>query len=207
MVNTYTTDQQARPAVIDTSSGFVVAWHGEADGGDAYEIRARILDSSGAPVGAHLEVNTATTGTQSYPDVTTRPDGRFLVVWNSDATGSFDIMGQRFESSGAFLGSELTLSALTTEDQIRPRVAKGASGEFLLVWQTVTAGSEIGSRLLSASGMPMGDESTQVNDITTGYQGLPDVAGLSDGRFIVVWQCGRGFPPSRSRPRRIAKPG
>ncbi len=191
LVNTYTTDQQASPAVVDTTNGFMAVWHGDTSGGDGYEIRARFLDTSGTPFSAELQVNTTTTGTQAYPDVASRSDGSFMVVWHSDASGSYDILGQRFDSSGAFLGVELPLSAMTSAVQMRPKVAAGAAGDFLLVWQsTGVGGSDIGSRLLASNGMPLGAETTQVNEITTGYQGLPDVAGLSDGRFIVVWQGG-----------------
>src|SRR5262249_44206528 len=73
-VNTYTTGCQGRPAVTgDASGNFVVVWAswGSPGSDTSYNsIQGQRYDSAGTPVGGQFQVNTFTTGDQTYPAVT-----------------------------------------------------------------------------------------------------------------------------------------
>jgi hypothetical protein len=61
-----------------------VVWSSmEGSGIDKWEIRARILDSSGKPLGSDFLVNTSTAGSQLSPDILALPNGDFCVTWVS----------------------------------------------------------------------------------------------------------------------------
>jgi len=70
---------------------------------------------------------------------------------------------------------------------VEPKSAANAAGGFVVVW-----GGDPGirARRFDAAGVPASDE-FQVNTYTTGA-GLPAVAGLVTGGFVVVWQSSAG---------------
>jgi len=85
-VNSYTTKDQLRPAVaVDLQGNFVVAW--DSNGSDmdtsSWSIQAQRYDSSGAPMGGQIQVNSYTTSGQFQPAVAVEPGGDFVVVWES----------------------------------------------------------------------------------------------------------------------------
>ncbi len=98
-VNSTTTGWQYAPAAaMDGSGGFVVAWASPGQDGDGYGIFAQRFDDTGAPSGFEFQVNTYTTGLQTYPAVGATPAGDFVVVWSSyaqDGLGS-GVFGQRY---------------------------------------------------------------------------------------------------------------
>ena len=69
---------------------------------------------------------------------------------------------------------------------------------FLVVWESYgsagndTSLSSIQARFVSLDGVPLGNQ-FQVNSYTDSFQSRPDVAVLSDGTFVVVWQSDGSF--------------
>jgi hypothetical protein len=76
-----------------------------------------------------------------------------------------------------------------------PSIAQLSNGNFVVVWRdgefasdpVNDPGSEVRARIFDPSGQPVSDTFT-VNSEITADQYNPDVAALSDGRFVVVWQ-------------------
>jgi hypothetical protein len=140
-VNTYTTDDQAWPAVgIDAAGNFVVAWteYAPRDGSET-SIRAQRFSSAGAPVGAEFQVNTYTTGTQFEPGLGVALDGgAFVVTWTSyGQDGSGDgVFGRRFNSAGVAVGAEFRANTASTGHQYRGNPAVDPSGNFTVVWES-----------------------------------------------------------------------
>ncbi len=74
-----------------------------------------------------------------------------------------------------------------------------SNGDFVVVWQTEGAssvgsdgdGSGVKGQMFSADGKTtpkMVGSEFQVNSGTAGDQGTTSVAGLGNGRFVVIWQ-------------------
>jgi len=114
----------------------------------------------------------------------------FLVVWQDERGGSYDICGARVTAEGMVLDSLGIAISTATNDQWYPAVAFDGAN-FLVVWQDGRGGSSdiYGARVtaegavLDSSGIAV---STAAND-----QAAPAVA--FDGTdFLVVWQDGRG---------------
>ncbi|MEO1369199.1 MAG: hypothetical protein AAFX50_18630, partial [Acidobacteriota bacterium] len=80
------------------------------------------LSAQPQAVGGQFQVNTYTTFSQSDPDVAMAPDGRFVVVWESngadgvDTSGS-EILAQRFAADGSPVGQEFLVNSLTSSSQ------------------------------------------------------------------------------------------
>lgn len=138
-VNTYTTSAQASPDVAVQSNGaFVVSWSSLGSPGEDLDrsIQAQRFDKDGLPLGTQFEVNTYTTGLQSYPSIGMKDNGVFVVVWRSDGadTHSGGIAGQRFSRDGDLIGSEFQVNSHTTGYQGFPHIGMNDSGAFVVAW-------------------------------------------------------------------------
>ncbi|MDH3792283.1 MAG: FG-GAP-like repeat-containing protein, partial [Rhodospirillales bacterium] len=83
-VNTFTTGDQADPAVaMDADGDFVVAWASRDQDGSLYGIFAQRYDAVGVAQGSEFQANTFTTDHQAVPAVAMDADGDFVVAWAS----------------------------------------------------------------------------------------------------------------------------
>lgn len=155
-----------------------------------------LLLAQPVPVGSDLQVNTTTIQNQMSPAVAMDPAGNFIVVWaGEDPLGqSFDIFGQRYDSSGNARGGEFQINTFTTYDQSFPSVAMDDSGNFVVTWdsgQYLTSGQDgdsfgVFARRFDSQGNALGAE-FPVNSYTTNSQVLPSIAMTPGGAFVVVW--------------------
>jgi len=194
-VNTYTTSYQFVPRVAGgPGGGFVVVWAGSYyQDGSYVGVFGQRFDSSGTPAGTEFQVNTFTTGYQTYPAIAATGGGAFVTVWqggsNEDGDG-YGIFGQRYDSLGAPAGSEFQVNMYTTNAQQRPAVAGTSGGGFVVVWQSNNQDSDndgIFGKRFDSAGAPVGTE-FQVNSYTTAAQAFPSVAADTAGNFVVAWQ-------------------
>jgi hypothetical protein len=205
-VNSYTTGNQGPPAVAADSAGnFVVIWESWEQDGSGPGIFGQRFGSSGAPLGAEFRVNTYTTNRQSRLSVAAGSAGDFVVVWDShlgdEPSGfkNYDIVGQRFASSGAPVGPEFRINTYTTDYQLRPSVAKDAAGNFVVVWESSFQegpGPLVFGQRYSATGAPLGTE-FRVSRSSTSSDDDADVASDADGNFVVTWKNVQAPPPIR----------
>jgi hypothetical protein len=200
-INSLTSGGVYDPRVASDAAGnFVVVWDGYLSAGtdtSSASIQARRYDSTGTPLGAEFQVNTYTTGYQRHPGVACDTTGNVVVVWGSAGSAGSDTSGssvqaQRFDNTGAPVGSEFQVNTYTTSFQDSAEVAINAAGDFLVVWRSAgSAGtdnsiSSVQGQRFDSSGTPLGGE-FQVNTYTTSGQGDPNVAVDVTGNFAVVW--------------------
>ena len=143
-------------------------------------------------LGVEFQVNTHTSSRQRFPSMAAEANGDFVVVWESyGQDGQFEgVFGARFSSAGARLATEFQVNTYTTSNQVVPRVAVDADGDFVVAWQSNTQDSEqdgVFARRFSSAGNPLASE-LQVNTFTPSYQRNPSVAADADGDFVVAWQ-------------------
>lgn len=173
-VNTYTTgDQENVRAAVDAHGNMVVVWASDGQDGDQKGVFGRLYDPSGTPRGAAFQVNTYTTGDQSYPSAAWSADGTFfLVVWQSWAQDGFanGVFERFFSPYGVGLGPDAPVNTWTTGDQYHPRIATDSTGQFVVTWYGGGPGETgygIFARRLSSGGALQGSE-FRVNTYTTG---------------------------------------
>jgi len=198
-VNTYTTNDQYRPAAASQpDGGFVIVWQSYGSSGtdtDGASIQGQRYSPGGAPAGSQFQVNTATTYWQWGADIGTDAGGNFLVVWASPHLGvdggDFDIFGQRFLANGSAVGDEFPVNSYTIGRQERPAIAMAPGGEFVVAWQTEEPDTDdlggIRAQRFAADATPVGNE-FPVNTFTTEHQRWPSLAIDAGGDFVVVWQ-------------------
>lgn len=138
-----------------------------------------------------LAVNTLTTGNQLESAVALRPDGGFVVTWESDGADGdeFGVRFRRFTSAGAGVGSEAGVNDVTAFTQRLPAIGIDGSSNFRIAWQTEVLQNDFGvaARPFAADGTPQAVQ-FGVNVATAGFQHNADIAVAADGSFVVVWQ-------------------
>lgn len=98
-INTETVSNQLFPTIAALADGgFVIAWMSILQDGDSSGIFGQRYDASGSAVGTEFQINTFTTGSQSFPRISGLADGGFTVVWESfeQYSLSWDIFAQQF---------------------------------------------------------------------------------------------------------------
>jgi len=201
-VNATTWLAQTTPSVAALpDGGFLVAWDSEQDGSES-GIYAQRYAANGSAVGGEFRVNTYTHSDQLWPSIAVQPSGAFLVVWNSlDQDGSgYGVYGQRFAANGTPAGTEFRINETTEHNQVVASVVSLDDGGYVVVWMSTITDwpfdADIHARRYSADGTALGGE-FRVNTYTTLDQGLPTIATLAGGGFVVVWhsqeQDGEGY--------------
>ncbi len=138
----FTANQRAANVTALSDGRFIVTWvtfDGTQDG-DVQAIKARLFNADGTPVADEFLVNSEFSSQQTAPAITTLPDGRFLIVWqSSDATqdGSLAaIKAQLFDKNGAALGDEFLVNTEGLASQVSPTVTTLADGRVAISWYT-----------------------------------------------------------------------
>jgi len=151
------------------------------------------------PVGPEFQVSSFTTARQTLPAVSMDGSAGFVVVWQTffgdPPAFKRGVLARRFDPSGTPLdAAAFQVNTYTTDDQMYPRVAASAGGEFVVVWDSVGqdgSGQGIFGRRYDAAGLPLSPEEFQVNTYTISDQMFPAIAGRPDGDVVVVWKSFR----------------
>ena len=197
-VNTTVTGDQNAPAIaIKSDGGFVVVWDGngnqpgQADGNGIF---LQHYDAQGIAQGGEVKVN-SNNRVESNADIAMNADGDFVIVWESDTTGSgneFEVYLQRFDANGTAQGSEIRVNTTTDQNQFAPAVAMTSNGDFVVAWEGF--GAEPGQddthgvffQRFDHLATLQGNE-TRINTTTTDQQGNIDVAMYASGSFVATW--------------------
>ncbi len=188
-INTDTSGAQAGADVaIDGSGNFVVVWQSDGQDGSDLGVFGQRFDGSGAKLGGEFQVNTSTSLNQADPSIAMDKAGNFVVVWSSNRNdfAHDDIFGQRFDSSGAKLGSEFPVNTSTALPSLEPSIAMDGAGNFVVIWSLGLFSSDVFGQRFDVSGAKIGAE-FEVNTYTTDIQFRPSVAMAKNGKFVVVW--------------------
>ena len=146
VINSTTLGDQSHPAIAMNGNGrFVVTWESpDTDEPATTRIFASLRAANGSPILAEFPVNTNLAGTQQLPTAAMQADGRFLISWQDDSTGSTgkDIFGRLYPATFPTdpPGTQVRLNtAVLGGDQEAPAaVANLASGGWFVAWQGPT---------------------------------------------------------------------
>ena len=188
-VNATTREDQDMPDVAMAPDGhFVVVWVSYGQDHDGNGIYARIFKPDGTPDGDEFRVNSTISGDQINPAIAMAPDGRLVVVWESDHQDGWDIYARRFDPSGTSVGSEFRVNTHTSNDQKNPEVAMDDYGRYVVVWQSYgqdRSGYGVYAQIFDAAAR-IGRE-FRVNTYTDSSQEIAHVAMTPSGHFVVTW--------------------
>ena len=121
--------------IVNEQAAVVVWVSGERGSQDVY---LQIVARDGRSVGAIQRVNQTASRNQMYPDVAVSPNGRIMVVWESegqdgDGTG---VYGRMFGANGAGESGEILISQTTAGNQNRPKAVNLGGERFMVSWIT-----------------------------------------------------------------------
>lgn len=192
-VNTHELNDQRIPAVaVDADGNSLVVWQSQGLPEDGWDVFARRLDANGAAQAPELQVNEFTSGRQEGQHVTALPTADFVVAWNGASRRGVTqgIHARHLDNNGMPLGSDRPVGGLSEELQLLPRVAAGAAGGYLVVWE----GRALYDDTFSIPGQFMTDDGTpdgpliRISQQDETQQRRVDLARSPDGGYMVVWQ-------------------
>jgi len=193
-LNTYTTNDQYYPSVTLASDGaFIAWWNSDIQDGSEGGVFAQRYASDGTRAGTEFQVNTYTTGSQLFAQLTLDAAGKVFAVWGSAQDGDGDgVFGQQFDANNAPIGAEFQINTYTTASEQFPAAAMTATGEVLVVWlqnggQDGDGEGVFAQRLrLSCPASPSGSCGTS----TKGKLLIKDSS--DDTKDKLVWKWGNG---------------
>jgi hypothetical protein len=158
-----------------------VSW--ESNSPDAFfEIRARRFDSMGAANGGELQVNTVTSGTQSYSTVASDRANAFMVAWQF-----IGVKARTFGATGPD-GPEFQLDAESVGGY-RASLGANANGDFVAAWGRFNAdgaqGGVLARRFTSTTALLDIDQNGALSPLTDGLLFLRHRFGFT-GESLVI---------------------
>jgi streptogramin lyase len=180
--------QTTRSTGMDAEGNFVVVWTTYGASWSDADVRGRLYDAAGVPLGDEFPVNPAWSGYDHSPSVAMAPDGDFAVVWQawpSDVSFPGGIYLGLFDATGARRLDPI----LVTQSGQDPDVAIDADGDVMIVWTEYGSTgnrADVSGRRYDPQGVPQGP-SFRVNTYRPGSQDSPAVAMDAAGNGVVVW--------------------
>jgi hypothetical protein len=186
------TAYQDNPSVaMDGSGNFVITWSDWRYG--SYPIYADIyaqrFDSSGTALGPNFQVNDDTGNiTHYYPAVAMDVAGNFIICWE-DNRSYLDIYAQRYNSSGAAIGSNSKVNDNNLALCLNPSIAIDGTGRFVVSWIDHRNGNpDIYAQRFNSSGTAIGSNFKVCDDTGNAWPAYPAVAMDSVGKFVITWE-------------------
>jgi hypothetical protein len=139
--------------------------------------------------------------TGDFPAIDAGGQGGFVSVWAEilgPADPGQDIFASLVPPGGSSPGKPFQVNTQGAGPQVRPSVAAGPQGDFMVVWQGGTSEAPAGGdgdgpgvfgQAFSRTGARLGPERRLSEEITA-PQTAPRVAALEGGSFVVVWEDG-----------------
>jgi len=193
LVNEQAVQNYSPPAVVALADGHVlISWTSAqpAPGGTLSEVKARLYDAAGTPLGSEFLVNTNVTGSQSAPTLTATASGGFLAAWLSGSGTATLLDGQFFDALGNKVGGEFVIGGTGPGYPVEASLARLADGRYVAVWGNYsdTGFTEtVHGQILDASGAAIGSEFLVTPAGSNPQTGSPVVRALPDGGFVVTW--------------------
>jgi len=189
-----TSNNQNDPSIaMDMRGNFVVVWDDYRSGSD-YDIYGQLFDASGNKVGSNFLINDDDASLYQYnPSCAMDSAGNFVVVWEDNRNGDFDIYGQRFDPSGDTTG--LGENFLINDDggswnQYNPSCGMDKSGNFVASWGDDRDGLNIYGQIYDNGGNPQWSNFRIDQCPGTEGQYDPNVS-MNENNFIVTWRDNR----------------
>jgi len=187
-VNGPASNVQRHPAVAFDGTNYLVAWE-EYDGGPSRDIYGARVSAGGSVLDpSGIAISTAADD-QGYPQIVF--DGtNYLVVWQDNRGGSYDIYGTRVSAGGNVLDPDGIAISTAANDQLFPEIAFDGTN-CLIVWEDLRSGfPDIYGARVNSGGSVLDTGGIAISTVAS-YQWFPAIA--SDGTdYLVAWDDNRG---------------
>lgn len=186
------------PDVAINDSGIVVVtWCARILNG--FHAYFQMYDSNNTPAGNNVQVDEESDRPRAlYPVVDISNNGNFVIIWNTDVTGKYDVMGQLYNSDRQKTGENFVVNSdgETEYGIIPPSVGIDDDGNFAVCWadNRFKSAKCVYAQMYKNDGSPAG-ENFLVND-TVSFLGIynssyqPDLSMNNNGEFVIAWLGG-----------------
>lgn len=186
LVNESVNGYQINPSISHLKSGgYVIVWESQGTDGSSYGVYGQRYLSDGSKYEHNFKVNVNTTNNQSFPDVACHnqtDSNNYMVVWaDSSSSNQYDIYAQIYKNNSPLQAYDIIINTSTNYDQLYPRVAGLANGNYIIVWASDVANDgnmDIYGQIVDNNGNMVGSNFI-VNTTTARSQNFPFVAALS----------------------------
>ena len=139
-----------------TGGGFVVTW---VAGDNNRDIRARVYDQNGQPIGPEFTVSAAPASFIGLATVAALGSGGFVVSWATAGDGSvpYGVVARIFAANGTASTGVFLVSDDPPSSQYDSRVAALPGGGFVVVWEDRGSGLNMVAQAFDASGARVGN--------------------------------------------------
>ncbi len=196
---------QVDPAVAASpaSPGYLVAFTDFA----TVDISGQQISTDGALLGPRLTVSTPVDDQEQPAMAYNSQDTEFLVVWQDQRAGNWDIWGQRLDLDGTPLDGSFVICS-NAGDQLYPDVAYNLdTNQYLVVWEDRRTDADIYGQRVNANGTLDGGEIIIASSGSTLRQ-RPRVAfNPISGEYLVVYACEVNAGDHDIRARRVPAAG
>ncbi|HEX6899529.1 MAG TPA: hypothetical protein VF789_07450 [Thermoanaerobaculia bacterium] len=167
------------------------------------DVWIRRVAQFGQPIGREIRVNESHQEIHWGPQLAPKPEGGFVVVWESSSRSKGDgVLARIFNSQSAPLTPELQVSSPLSHIRAwrRPKVATDPQGNFIVAWSGAVRNSDspVKVRLFRRDGTPVREE-LQVHAEENSDQSGSEVAFAPNGTFVVGWLGPSAGNPFRYR--------
>ncbi|MBW2523236.1 MAG: putative metal-binding motif-containing protein, partial [Deltaproteobacteria bacterium] len=168
--------------IVWTGDRYGLSWEDRRD--SDYEIYFTLLDGGGTKLIADTRLTNAF-GFSVNNDMTWSGD-EFLVVWQDERNGLFEVMGQRVNVDGVPIGSNVTLSPEQGFDDEEPSVDVGTPGYGLAFRNGDSYNGVIRFRIFDLYTL---EPITELLDLTDGSTNPVDATvAWNQDHFVVAWR-------------------
>ena len=115
----------------------MATWTGQDASGNG--VYAQRYNASGEKDGSEFRVNTYQNDNEMHSEAAALTDGGYVVIWYSDThpdDTNYGVHGQRFDASGAAVGSQFLVNTDLSNAQQYPEIAPLADSGFAVTWQS-----------------------------------------------------------------------
>ena len=159
LVNTTTAANQVTPDVTTLSDGsFVIVWEDfSAAAGNGIDVRFRRFEADGTAIDPADRLAANVANTQTAPDVSAIDGGGFIIAYDDNSLGNFDIRAQRFDALGNPTGAMTAVATAAIEVEAAVATLTSVTGvqSFVIAWDDQTADA-IRLQRFNAAGAALG---------------------------------------------------
>ncbi len=186
-------NEQLRPSLMKDQLGkFIIVWQdfrvtGYPFNGDIYGQR---FNADGSLVSTNAKINDDFgVETQGWQDIDCDDFGNYVVVWEDNRNGNYDIYAQRYHKSGTKLGANIRVNDdAGAAYQHNPKVTVDGDGDFIVTWYDNRSGRDnIMAQRFNVSGVAQGTNFLVNDNITNNKCVFADVACDYNGNFTIAW--------------------
>jgi len=175
---------QFNPSVAGLTGGRFVVTYTDYAADQFGDIRARLYDPSGTPLGSDFAVDAHPANADTHSTVAALSGGGFVVTLTRNAGGgNTNIHARMFDQNGNALPGTAIVDA-SAGAQSNASVAGLSSGGFVAVWQEDTT-DNVYFRRFQSDGIALGGR-VLIDNIGSINQDI-QVVGLADGGFAVAY--------------------